>query len=512
MSLLGEGLVSKGLITKEQLDVALEKQKLTKDKLGKLLVKLGMINESTLRNFLSEQYNVPVYDKDILAIPVNVQLAFDFSVIEKYGIIPFEIKEREIYAGINDFNALSELDDISRKLGKKVVPFFFMDSMYDKIVSDLSKFTYGTKPYTFVSFQEYSKNRLSSEASFESLVRIIVEFDPSINHLVLQENEPPLVRKQGIFYKLPSNPIEKRTILEFIKELTDEPSRKKLVGEGFVKVKKSFAKGSYNVSIIKNKASYIIHVLCVTTNIPNFENLGFKNDILTHISQVPKGINLFIAPNNHGKSTVFASIINYYNKMKAFNIFSLEKGIGYEILSEESHVTQIECSESSEFSKKLSIAYDVEPDIVFVSDVPDIKTLEIILNLAESGVSVFVSLECSTITSAIEKMVMIGDKYSTHYLNRFADLFKIIVNFRLLPVKGIEKRLLVYEFVYNIFKLKKAIKEQNFSYINSQIKGTNDYIPLEKKLGELFLNGVIEYDVGDMFSSDKELYKNYTTV
>lgn len=512
MFLLGEELVSKKLITKEQLNTALEKQKLTKDKLGKLLIKLGIINEEVLRDFLSERYKVAVYNKNILTIPVNVQRAFDFSVIEKYGIIPFEITDGEIHAGINDFNVLSDMDEISQKIGKKIVPFFFMDSMYDKILSDLSKLTYGIKPYTFVSFQEYSKDKLSSGVNFESLVRTIVEFDSTINHLVLQENEPPLVRKQGTFYKLPSNAIDKRTILEFIKELTDESSRKRLVGEGFVKIKKSFAKNSYNVSIIKNKASYVLHVLSVLSDIPDFENLGFKNDILTYIAQVPKGINLFIAPNNHGKSTSFASIINYYNKIKAFNIFSLEKSINYEIVSNKSHVTQIECSETSEFSKRLSIAYDVEPDIVFVSDVPDLKTLEIILNLAESGISVFVSLECSTITSAIEKMVMMADKHENHYLTRLADLFKIIVNFRLVPVKGIEKRVLVYEFVYNVFKLKKAIKERNFNYINSQVKGTNDYVPLEKKLGELFLRGVIEHDVGEMFSNDKELFKNYTSV
>lgn len=512
MFLLGEELVSKNLITKEQLQAALEKQKVTKDKLGKTLLKLGVINEAVLRNFLIEQNNVPSYDKNILTIPVGVQRAFDFSVIEKYGIIPFEITEKEIHAGFNDFNVISEIDDTGKKIGKKIVLYFFMDSMYDKILSDLSKLNYGVKPYTFVSFQEYSKEKLSGSVSFENLIKTITEYDSTINHLVIQENEPPLVRKQGAFYKLPSTALGRQTILGFIKDLTDDSSRKKLVNEGFTKLKKTLGKNSYGVSIIKNKNSYVLHVLSVLNNIPDFEALGFKDDIIRYISQVPKGINLFIAPPKHGKSTNFASIIDYYNKIKAFNILSIEKSISYEISSDKSLVTQIECPDPSEFSRKLSIAYDVDPDIVFISGIPDVATLETVLKLAESGISVFVSLECATVASAVEKMVMIADEHANHYLTRFADLFRIIVNFRLVPVKGIEKRVLVYEYVLNMFKLKKALKEQNFSYINSQVKGTNEYVPLERKLADLFLRGVIEHDVGEMFSNDKELFKNYTSV
>ena len=49
---LGQRLIEKGLITGEELSAALLEQSLTGEKLGRVLVKLKMISESTLNELL----------------------------------------------------------------------------------------------------------------------------------------------------------------------------------------------------------------------------------------------------------------------------------------------------------------------------------------------------------------------------------------------------------------------------------------------------------------------------
>jgi hypothetical protein len=66
---LGTMLVREGLITREQLAVALEEQQRKGSRLGYQLVKLGMVPEDALGHFLAEKFHVPTLDEDSLHLP-----------------------------------------------------------------------------------------------------------------------------------------------------------------------------------------------------------------------------------------------------------------------------------------------------------------------------------------------------------------------------------------------------------------------------------------------------------
>ena len=59
---LGEFLVEKGLINRDQLRVALTEQKQKNERLGKILVRLGLVSESVLRDVLAEMLRVESID------------------------------------------------------------------------------------------------------------------------------------------------------------------------------------------------------------------------------------------------------------------------------------------------------------------------------------------------------------------------------------------------------------------------------------------------------------------
>lgn len=512
MAYLGEELVGKKLITQEQLNSALKRQRITKEKLGKILVKLGYIDEKVLSEFLIQKHNVLKYEKDTLVIPATIQKKYPLKLILENRVIPFNEEGDNLFVGINDFNILSELDEIAKDFGKKIVPYFFSDAMFEKILTELSNFPYGVKDYIFTSFQSFAAGKLSENFTLSEFLKAISEFDKTINYLILLEGERPIVRKSRAIYNLIFKVLNKKDILNFIKEITDDAVRKRLIQNNFVIIKREMNNKSYNITIVKNKNSFAIHIKDALINALDFESLGFKEDIKQYITKVPRGITFFLAPFKHGKSTVFSSILNYYNKQKSFNIFYIDYKLEYDIPHNRSIITQVECETQAEFSSKLRLAFELDPDVLFVSDIPDVQTLDIILNMAESGVSVFASMDGSSVVGMFEKISIIAKDAVDYYLNKFSDMLSLIVNMRLVPVKGVDRKLLVYETIFNNFKLKKVVKEKNFHNIETQIKGTGDFVPIEKKMAELFLNGTIEYDTGEAFCSDIELYKRYCNI
>lgn len=72
---LGDLLVAEGIISEDQLMLALGQQKQSGRKLGATLVDLGFIGEEQLLKFLAQQLNVPFFDLSKLSIsPQAVQL------------------------------------------------------------------------------------------------------------------------------------------------------------------------------------------------------------------------------------------------------------------------------------------------------------------------------------------------------------------------------------------------------------------------------------------------------
>ncbi len=78
---MGEMLIDKGLITTEQLTVALEEQKKTKEFLGAILVKRGQIMEKDLLETLSAQLNIPSIDLEYKYIKWDLVKKFGSSLL-----------------------------------------------------------------------------------------------------------------------------------------------------------------------------------------------------------------------------------------------------------------------------------------------------------------------------------------------------------------------------------------------------------------------------------------------
>src|SRR5512136_1356599 len=125
---LGDLLVSKGLLTSKQLEMALQEQKISGQKLGTSLVKMGYISEKNLVSFLSRHYGVPAIDLNEVQIDPEAMKMIPADVIFKYQAIPIKRVGSTLRVAMSDPSNILAIDDIKFLAGCHVEVFVSTES------------------------------------------------------------------------------------------------------------------------------------------------------------------------------------------------------------------------------------------------------------------------------------------------------------------------------------------------------------------------------------------------
>ena len=87
---IGDLLVETGVISEEQLQEALRRQRGTSRKIGETLVDEGFVTEEQIAYALSEQYHIDIIDLQNVNIAENILKLVPPAVLKKNKMIPFE--------------------------------------------------------------------------------------------------------------------------------------------------------------------------------------------------------------------------------------------------------------------------------------------------------------------------------------------------------------------------------------------------------------------------------------
>ena len=121
---LGEALVKEGLITRQQLDLALKRQVVFGGRIGTNLIELRILEEDELTKFLGKYFRVPPISSEIIAsIPEEILNSISNNIIEKYKILPFKKVRNRMYAALLDPKNLKELDELRFLTGFDIIPY-----------------------------------------------------------------------------------------------------------------------------------------------------------------------------------------------------------------------------------------------------------------------------------------------------------------------------------------------------------------------------------------------------
>ena len=118
------------MISEKQLDEALKAQVIYGGRLGTNLVELGFLDEEALAYFLSEKLEVPyAHPKKLLDIEKKVIDLVPNELVEKYKVLPFELKRKRLRVIMPDpqnLDLINELSFIICLLLKKLYKTMFL--------------------------------------------------------------------------------------------------------------------------------------------------------------------------------------------------------------------------------------------------------------------------------------------------------------------------------------------------------------------------------------------------
>lgn len=121
---LGEVLIREAIITKEQLNQALERQIIFGGRIGTNLVELRFVTEEELTNVLSRYFKLPpVTSAMIASIPEDVIASISSEIIEKYKILPFRKDRKRLHTAMLNPNDIKDIDELRFITGFDIIPY-----------------------------------------------------------------------------------------------------------------------------------------------------------------------------------------------------------------------------------------------------------------------------------------------------------------------------------------------------------------------------------------------------
>ncbi len=139
---LGELLVRENIISPDQLAQAVKLQHEQNGRLSAALVKLGLLTDEDVTNFLSRQYGVPAIDLNFFEIDASIVKLVPIDIARRYQVLPLSRSGASLTVAVADPTNVFAMDDIKFMTGFNIEPVLASET---SIVAGIER-AYGAKP------------------------------------------------------------------------------------------------------------------------------------------------------------------------------------------------------------------------------------------------------------------------------------------------------------------------------------------------------------------------------
>ncbi len=429
---LGELLLDAKKLTEKDLLRALTEQKKYGDKLGKVIVKLGMLSEKEIIDTVSKQLNIPIVDIKGLEIPEDVITLITADMAKNSMVIPIMRRHNVLKLAMVDPLDIDAMDNVARMVMMEIEPLIVPEG---ELKQALEKY-YGLKTIVEETLDRIREHDLTLErdekdedaderisvdvAEEEPVVRFVnsllaqaladsasdIHVEPSKNTMRVR------MRVDGRLRDVPS-PDKKMflAIVSRIKILAGiDIARTRTPQDGRFNIRESAREVGVRVSTFPtiHGEKVVLRLLDKSTALYGIDNLGFLRDDKEKIKNVlkrPYGFILSTGPTGSGKSTTLYAILNYINSPEK-NIITIEDPVEYTL--EGLAQAQVNPRAGMTFESGLRSILRQDPDIIMVGEIRDRETANIAVHSALTGHLVMSTLHTNDAASAVTRLVEMG--------------------------------------------------------------------------------------------------------
>jgi type IV pilus assembly protein PilB len=421
---LGELLLEEGLISSDELEQALEIQRSTGKRLGRVLLDMDAVGQEQLGTVLSEQMGLEFVRLGGLTVKDDLARLLPAAVARRLQVIPVDVQEGMLVVAMVDPLDVVALDDIRRLVGMPV----------RAVITTLDDFQTAIDRYPVL------------EAAVEMLLKDLAppaDDDISLEALRRLADDAPIVRlvsqviDGAVRGRASDIHIERQQDLVRVRYRVDGMlqtrltlpkhthaqviSRVKILGSMDIAERRVPQDGSFQVrvdgrlvdvrvssvpSIFGEKV--VMRLLEKGAATFTLEKLGISprdHGRLLQIVERPQGIFLITGPTGSGKTTTLYAILNRLNRDEV-NILTIEDPVEYQIAG----ITQVQVNTKAgmTFASTMRHFLRQDPDIILVGEIRDEETARIAMQAALTGHLVLSTLHANDAVAALPRLIDMG--------------------------------------------------------------------------------------------------------
>ncbi len=424
---LGDLMVQQGLISQDQLRIALIEQDQNNLPLGKQLVRLGFVSESMVRDLVAHTIGQESIDLSTVVADVDAlsMVPEDFS--RRYHVLPVSYEDASkvmIVAMADMFNVVA-LDQLRAMLGGQIqlMPVLAAEAQLEEYIDQF----YGYE----LSVDGILREIETGEIDYQSLTEHGNEYTQPVVRLVGALLMDAVKRGASDIHFEPEYAflrIRYRIdgVLQQVRSLhkTYWPGiavRLKVISGMDIAETRSPQDGRLNMNLCGrpidfrvsthptiNGENIVLRVLDREKSIIPLERMGLRLNTLDELKFMmtrPEGIVIVTGPTGSGKTTPLYSLLSHLNT-EAVNIMTLEDPVEYPVtMMRQTSVAEVN---KVDFANGIRSIMRQDPDIILVGEIRDEDTATMAFRAAMTGHQVFSTLHTNSALGTVPRLLDIG--------------------------------------------------------------------------------------------------------
>ena len=424
---IGELLVGKGVVSEDQVRIALTEQRRTKEHLGRILVRLGFATEAVIRDVLGGALGYDSVDLSKVVVDSGVVQLIPKHVARRYHMVAltFSDSENALTVAMSDpFNVIA-LDQVRALIGGdvEVRPMLAGQAELDKAIDQFYGFELsvdGILQEIETGEIDYASLEAESDEYSQPVVRLVnallsdavkrgasdVHFEPEHDFLRVRYRIDGVLRQIRSLHRNYWSAIAVR--LKVMSGMNIAEMR--APQDGRISLSVSGRPVDFRVSSLPTTwgENIVLRVLDRQKGIVPLESIGLDDDTLTTLRLMmarPEGIILVTGPTGSGKTTTLYSMLNHLNTEQV-NIMTLEDPVEYPL--EMIRQTSVNDAVRLDFASGIRSMMRQDPDIILVGEIRDEDTAEMAFRAAMTGHQVYSTLHTNSAVGAIPRLLDTG--------------------------------------------------------------------------------------------------------
>jgi len=424
---IGQVLIAQGIISEDQLRIALLEQMKSNQPVGRLLVSLGFVSEATLRDALGETLGQKSVDLARATVDPDALRLVPRDLAKRHRMLPldYNLQQRRMTLAIADPNDIVALD----RLRALVSP----DLLIETVLAGESEISRGIDHHDGYELSidgilheietgeiDFRSLAASSDEYSQPVVRLIdallsdavkrdasdIHFEPEASFLRIRYRIDGILRQIRALHKSYWAAMAVR--LKVMSGMNIAETRAPQDGRISMTINGRAVDFRCAAQPTIHGENLVLRILDRQKGIVPLDKIGLddpQQELLRRMMARPEGIILVTGPTGSGKTTTLYSMLNHINE-EGVNIMTLEDPVEYPMAM----IRQTSVAEAAklDFANGIRSMMRQDPDVILVGEIRDADTAEMAFRAAMTGHQVFSTLHTNSALGAIPRLLDIG--------------------------------------------------------------------------------------------------------